>query len=592
MRLFHQTYRDRNGQQRQSRKWYVEFRHDERTRRLSLFTDRKASEEAARRIEQLIALRVVRGVPDAGLTRFIETLPASIRIKLVEFNLLDAHRVAVTKPIDEHLSDFESHLLCRGNTAAHARQTTSRARRLLEACKARFWSDVTSSRVQQALHDLHRGGSDKAPVLAKTVNYYLASLKAFAKWMVQDGRATESPVAHMRPLRETAEVKRERRALSVEEVRWLLTSTEASEDACGVSGPDRALLYRLALETGLRANELRSLTRASFDLSDQDPSVTVAAGYSKRRRRDVQPLRAETADFLRQVLATKAPAASALAMPHKNHMARMLREDLDRAREAWLNAAGSPAIRAERERTDFLASVDHQGRIVDFHALRHTFITMLASSGVHPKTAQALARHSTISLTMDRYTHSFREAEQDAIEAMPALDGPTQESARATGTDARLATPDLSGRSAGRFSADSHQPSSDDNGQTSGATAAISAHKNRGVAAESAGLSGNPPPEEAKGAVGFEPTNDGFAIRSLGPLGYAPDSGIQNAGGRVLWHGEGRLASFKHRGRPLAPRHDPNRVTPASRRIPAATGPARLAASRRRCGPSCLARGG
>ena len=41
--------------------------------------------------------------------------------------------------------------------------------------------------------------------------------------------------------------------------------------------------------------------------------------------------------------------------------------------------------------------------MADFHALRHTFVSNLANS----KMAQPLARHSTITLTMDRYTHSL-----------------------------------------------------------------------------------------------------------------------------------------------------------------------------------------
>ena len=49
---------------------------------------------------------------------------------------------------------------------------------------------------------------------------------------------------------------------------------------------------------------------------------------------------------------------------------------------------------------------DDAGRVADFHSLRHTFITNLARGGVHPKVAQALARHSTITLTMDRYSHT------------------------------------------------------------------------------------------------------------------------------------------------------------------------------------------
>ncbi len=39
---------------------------------------------------------------------------------------------------------------------------------------------------------------------------------------------------------------------------------------------------------------------------------------------------------------------------------------------------------------------DDQGRLVDFHSFRVTFITRLSQAGVHPRTAQALARHSKL----------------------------------------------------------------------------------------------------------------------------------------------------------------------------------------------------
>src|SRR5262249_34893364 len=54
--------------------------------------------------------------------------------------------------------------------------------------------------------------------------------------------------------------------------------------------------------------------------------------------------------------------------------------------------------------------------------LRHTFISNLAVGGVHPKTAQLLARHSTITLTMDRYSHIDRAADAKALEVLPNLD--------------------------------------------------------------------------------------------------------------------------------------------------------------------------
>ena len=119
-----------------------------------------------------------------------------------------------------------------------------------------------------------------------------------------------------------------------------------------MTGPARALLYRLALETGLRAAELRSLTMASFDLDADPPTVTVAAGYRKRRRDDTLILRPELADDLRAFLRGKAPAAVAFKLPKPNMIIRMLKADLE--------AAGIPYR-------------DDAGRVADFHALRHTF---------------------------------------------------------------------------------------------------------------------------------------------------------------------------------------------------------------------------
>ena len=114
---------------------------------------------------------------------------------------------------------------------------------------------------------------------------------------------------------------------------------------------------------------------------------------------------------------------------------RMIRRDLASARESWLAEAGTEKARENRQHSDFLAYRDHSGRVADFHALRHTFISNLAQGGVHPKDAQGLARHSTITLTMDRYTHTARGKLASALEALPDLrHGPAVETLKATGT--------------------------------------------------------------------------------------------------------------------------------------------------------------
>ena len=68
---------------------------------------------------------------------------------------------------------------------------------------------------------------------------------------------------------------------------------------------------------------------------------------------------------------------------------------------------------------------------------RHQFISSLAAAGVHPKICQALARHSTITLTMDLYSHVGLFDQTSAIDKLAPLPTTGRESHRlaATGTD-------------------------------------------------------------------------------------------------------------------------------------------------------------
>src|SRR5690606_17005895 len=104
---------------------------------------------------------------------------------------------------------------------------------------------------------------------------------------------------------------------------------------------------------------------------------------SKRRRKDTQLIRADLAAFLADWLKGRAPRS--LLWPGKwyRKAAEMLRIDLA--------AAG-------------VAPIDERGRVIDFHALRHTYITNLHRGGAYGKILQSMARHSTPALTA-RYTH-------------------------------------------------------------------------------------------------------------------------------------------------------------------------------------------
>ena len=64
---------------------------------------------------------------------------------------------------------------------------------------------------------------------------------------------------------------------------------------------------------------------------------------------------------------------------------------------------------------------DERGRSIDVHALRTTFGTMLSTSGVSPRSAQAAMRHSSIDLTMNIYTDPKLLDIAGAMDSLPLL---------------------------------------------------------------------------------------------------------------------------------------------------------------------------
>jgi hypothetical protein len=98
----------------------------------------------------------------------------------------------------------------------------------------------------------------------------------------------------------------------------------------------------------------------------------------------------------------------------------MVRADLDAARAAWIRATKTPQERREREASSVLAYQDDRGGVFDFHSLRHQYISNLASAGVHPKMAQTLARHSTITLTLG-YTHAGQADLVTSVNNLPSI---------------------------------------------------------------------------------------------------------------------------------------------------------------------------
>jgi integrase len=402
-------------------------------------------------VERRVPLAVDKAAAQAMLNDLVKKVERRIAGLVDRF---DEHR---KRPIGDHLADFERHLKSKGISAEQIKLVASRSRRIVEGCNAAFIGDISASRVQAYLADLREKGKS-----VQTSNHYLRAIKQFTRWLVKDRRASDDPLAHVAMLNVSVDRRHDRRPFSDVELATVLKAANEGPAVRRMSGPDRAMLYVVAVYTGLRASELASLTPESFNLDADPATVTVLAAYSKHRREDVLPLHPSLVALLRPWLASK-PAGQPVwpgNWAKGKEAGAMLKFDLE--------AAGIPYV-------------DESGRYADFHALRHTFITNMVKSGISPKAAQSLARHSTIDLTMNVYTSLTVHDQASALASLPAVptfDRPESGAGalRATGTDGPEKVPTVVPRGAEngavRLASEASQPAPDctENGQTDAET--------------------------------------------------------------------------------------------------------------------------
>jgi integrase len=403
------------------------------------------------------------------------------------------------RPLSEHVADYRRELEARGNASRYADLVASRLGDLLAGCGFCLTADLSASRVSDWLarlremgrpraelepakvlwtrkelagllgikpasvpplvrrHRLSAEGNGKARrypratiealqdltsqgVSVATTNQYLAHLKSFCNWMVKDGRMGSNPFLHVEPGNADVDRRHDRRELTTDELRGLLAAARGSDRSFrGLTGWDRFHLYATACATGFRAMGLASLTPESFDLDGDTPTVTLAARRNKSRRLKVQPLPADIADLLRQYLEGR-PAGQPVwpgTWATLRVGADMLRIDLD--------TAGIP----------YAVEGPDGPLYADFHALRHSYLTLGGRAGIDLRTLQELAGHSTSSLT-ERYSHRRLHDLAGAVEKLPSLlpvsavPGEDGDMLRATGTDG--APPDSGDKSTLRTS--------------------------------------------------------------------------------------------------------------------------------------------
>jgi integrase len=381
-----------------SSKWYGEYSDaDGITRRVPLSADKAAAQQMLARL-----------VHKAEMGRAGSRDP------------FEEHR---KRPLTEHLTDWEASLYANGRGEEYVKLKLARVRAILDGCRFVFTSNLSADKLELFLARLR--GEDGLSI--QTSNDYLQAVKQFTRWLADNDRLERPPFARVKGGNVKLDRRHDRRDLPPAELTKLLGVTRASESSFrGLSGGDRFHLYLTACGTGLRAGELAVLTPESFSLDADPPTATLAAEHTKNKKPVVQPLPPEVAAALREYLTGRPAGQPVWPGTWADRSADMLKGDLA--------AAGIP----------YAVEGPHGPLFADFHALRHSFISMMERAGIGVKAAQELARHSDIRLTMQRYTHKTLHDLAGAVELLPPLisDGPGTDATalKATGTEGKSPT--------------------------------------------------------------------------------------------------------------------------------------------------------
>lgn len=284
------------------------------------------------------------------------------------------------RPATEHIADYKMALTARGSSDNHVAYTVADIQKCFDHAGVSHATALTRAMVDKWVVSLSPPKGKDTP---RTINRRVGSVQAFLRYLRDAGAVTEY-VLHKYPKQKVKGTeKRKSRALAATECDKLI----------GKAPAERKMIYRFALLTGFRYAEIASLTPSSFNFDHK--TVTVRANDAKNKNKDQTiPLNTRLIPQLKKLCERKGREDAIFAMPERTDAARLIREDC---------AA---------------ASVDTKH--VTFHALRHTFITRLAESNVHPKILQELARHSTLETTLAYYTHFRQTDERNAIESLAA----------------------------------------------------------------------------------------------------------------------------------------------------------------------------
>lgn len=297
------------------------------------------------------------------------------------------------RPIMAVVSEYLAVLAGGDTSPAYREQVRQRLASIQRGCGWETWPDVSADGLVMylgRLRDTKRKGYDTG-LSPASLNGYLRAAQTFTNWYA--ARLQErNPLKGIKPYPEAKDRRRSRRILTDEEFARLLDATVRAPRRCRtiIRPADRAILYRVAAYSGLRASELARLTPAHLRLDADPPAIVV---YGKGKREESTAIPGFLADILRGWIAGKKAGARLWPGKWAEHRRQVL----------WL--------RRDSKRAGL-------GPGVTFHSLRRRYVTALIRAGNEADVVRRMARHRDLRTTMNYYAEITPQDLKRAAESL------------------------------------------------------------------------------------------------------------------------------------------------------------------------------
>lgn len=323
----------------------------------------------------------------------------ALQAEIITGGVVDPARVTVAEYLERWLNDVAQHTVRPTTFESYTRYVQLHATPALGKLQL---SKLQPMHLQQLYSERLAAGKSK-----RTVQYLHAILHRALKHAVRQRMIGSNPADAVDVPRPD---RKEMQTLTISQLEQLVKVME---------GDPLYALYYLAIATGCRRGELVALRCSDVDWGRPAININRTAEEVKRKVIRTEPKTAKS----RRSVPLPAEAVAVL----KAHKAKQAQEKLRMGSEyldqglVFAKPTGEPV--SPGQVSHHFAVLLNRAKLprVRLHDRRHTRATLLLGAGVHPKIVSERLGHSTITLTLDTYSHVTPTLQDEVANKLDAM---------------------------------------------------------------------------------------------------------------------------------------------------------------------------